>query len=275
MAQGFLCCETNDCTRFIITSPFPYNHRDKEHGVIGMSSIWVIGTIYTAVGFGVGGILAWVVKGFPKHTDTVYCLCTGMILGLLSLEVAPEALEMGNWLTFISGFLIGVFLFNLLHRFSHLLGRRSKKDEKHVAIYTGMMLLIGVSIHNLPIGLSLGAVQEASLTRSLLQTIFLHNIPEGLIVFTPFIIANIRKWTLLMLSLLVSLPVGVGAYLGSKYGVDYPLFWSMFLSLSIGMIYMVTVKEILTDSIQDSSSMRVFLLTLLGFCFIGLYFAFI
>lgn len=275
MAQGFLCCEMNDCTRFIITCPFPYNHRDKERGVSGMSSIWVIGTIYTAVGFGVGGILAWVVKGFPKHTDTVYCLCAGMILGLLSLEVAPEALEMGNWLTFIAGFLIGVFLFNLLHSFSHLLGRRSKKDEQHVAIYTGMMLLIGVSIHNLPIGLSLGAVQDASLTRSLLQTIFLHNIPEGLIVFTPFIIANIRKWTLLMLSLLVSLPVGVGAYLGSKYGVDYPLFWSMFLSLSIGMIYMVTVKEILTDSIQDSSSMRVFLLTLLGFCFIGLYFAFI
>lgn len=242
--------------------------------MIEMSSIWVIGTIYTAVGFGVGGILASVVKGFPKHTDTVYCLCAGMILGLLSLEVAPEALEMGNWLTFFAGFSVGVFLFNLLHRFLHVLGRNAK-SEGRLPIYTGMMLLIAVSIHNLPIGLSLGAAQDASLTRSILQTIFLHNVPEGLIVFTPFIISRIRKLTLLVLSVLVSLPVGIGAYIGSKYGMDHPQFWSMFISLSIGMIYMVTVKEILTDSIQDSTSMRVFLQTLIGFGFIGLYFAFI
>ena len=238
-----------------------------------MSSIWLMGTIYTALGFAVGGIMAWVIKGFPKHTDTVYCLCAGMILGLLSLEVAPEAIEMGNWLTFSAGFLSGIWLFNLLHRISHFLGRSSKKGEKGVAIYTGLLLLLGISIHNVPIGISLGALQDSTVSRPLLQTILLHNIPEGLIVFTPLILAGMRKWNLLILSVLVSLPVGIGAYIGSKLDMDYPFFWSMFISLTIGMIYMVTMKEILTDSIHSSSTLRVFLLTLVGFSGIGLYFA--
>jgi ZIP family zinc transporter len=234
-----------------------------------------MGTLFTSIGFGIGGIIALGMKEIKKNTEVVFCICAGLILGLLTFEVAPEAIELGNWLTFISGFLAGVLLFNMLHGYSRFHVVRVKSGEKRIALSTGVMLLIGISIHNIPIGISLGATQDTHLSHSILRIILLHNIPEGMIVFTPLLLAGIRKRTILILSLLVSLPVGAGAYVGSELENDYPIFWSMFISLSIGMIYMVTIKEILTDSIKDSSSTRVFFLASLGFVVIGIYFAFI
>ncbi|MBE3102879.1 MAG: ZIP family metal transporter [Bacilli bacterium] len=240
-----------------------------------MFSIWVIGYLFTALGFGIGGVIAWILKGFQKRTDIVYSICAGLILGLLSFEVAPEAIRLGNWITFISGFLIGVTLFNLIHKSLKVVIGPTKSGEKRFPLYTGLILMLSISFHNLPIGIILGSNQDVTLSLSILQTIFLHNIPEGIIVFTPLFIAGLGIWTLLLLSLIVALPVAVGAYFGSILGIDNPFFWSIFISLSIGTIYMVTIKEILSDSIKASSSMRVFILTVLGFACIGLYFAFI
>jgi len=79
-------------------------------------------------------------------------------------------------------------------------------------------------------------------------------------------------WTWIILSLLVASPVGIGAYFGKSLGIGNPLFWSFSISLALWTIYMVTVKEVLTESIKDSSSTHVFLLALLGFGCIGGYF---
>ena len=230
-----------------------------------------MGTLFTSIGFGIGGIIAFGMKGLKKNTDTVFCICAGLILGLLSFEVVPEAIELGNWLTFLLGFLAGVLLFNILHGYSRFHMLRVKSGEKRIALSTGVMLLIGISIHNIPIGISLGAAQEFELSSALLHTMLLHNIPEGLIVFTLW--PDLKKRTVPIIALIISLPVGAGAYVGSKLGMGDPYLWSMFLSLSIGMIYTVTIKEILIGSIQEFRSTHVFLLTLLGFCCIGLYFA--
>jgi ZIP family zinc transporter len=240
-----------------------------------MSSIWIVGYLFTALGFGIGGIIAWILKGFQKRMDTIYSICVGLILGLISFEVAPEAIELGNWVTFISGFLIGVTLFKLIHKSFKTQMIPTKSREKSDALYTGVMLMFSISLHNLPIGITLGSNQDSTLNLSILQTILLHNIPEGIIVFTPLFIAGLGIWTLLFFSVIVALPVGVGAYLGSLLGIDNPVFWSIFISLSIGMIYMVTIKEILTDSIKESTSTRVFFLAFFGFGVIGVYFSFI
>jgi len=230
-----------------------------------------MGTLFTAIGFGIGGIIAIGMKELKKNTEAVFCICAGLILGLLSFEVAPEAIELGNWLTFISGFLAGVLLFNMLHGYSKFHMLRVKSGEKRIALSTGVMLLIGISIHNIPIGISLGATQEFELSSALLYTMLLHNIPEGLIVFSLW--PDLKKRTVPIIALVISLPVGAGAYAGSKLGMGEPYLWSMFLSISIGMIYTVTIKEILIGSIQEFRSRHVFWFTLLGFCCIGLYFA--
>ena len=240
-----------------------------------MSSILVSGTLLTMAGFGLGGFIAWFTKGIENRADVIYCICGGLILGLLSFEVVPEAIELGNWWTVVLGVVIGVFLFLLLHRIASHKISRNKKGEKSFAFFTGLMLLFGIAIHNFPIGISLGIASSPDITRSILQTILLHNVPEGIIVFTPLFIAGVRKRTCLLLTILVSLPVGAGAYIGSSLGIDNPYIWSILMSLSIGMIYMVTIKEILVEAVKIIPSVQMFILALLGFCFMGIYFSII
>lgn len=239
--------------------------------VVNMSSIWVVGYLCTALGFAIGGVIAWILRGFQKRIDTVYSICAGLILGLISFEIAPEAIDIGNWFTFISGFLIGVSLFKFIHKSFKYQVELTERKEKLSPLYTGAMLMLSIALHNLPIGITLGSNQDSKLDMSILQTIFLHNVPEGIIVFSPLFIAGLGIWTVILFSLIVALPIGAGAYFGSFLGIDDPIFWSVFISISIGMIYMVTVKEILTDSIKNSSSARVFLLAVIGFVVIGSY----
>ncbi|MDX1805417.1 MAG: ZIP family metal transporter [Paenisporosarcina sp.] len=237
-----------------------------------MSAIWVVGYLSTATGFGIGGVIAWMLKGFQNRIDILYSICAGSLLGMLSFEIAPEALELGNWITFITGFLVGVILFNFVHSITNIFLGSIKDRRKQSYFHSGILLVLSISFHNLPIGIVLGANQDSTLNQSLLQTIILHNIPEGIIVFTPLFMAGLGLGTWILLTLGIAFPVGIGAYFGKWIGIGNPLVWSFSISLAVGTIYMVTVREVLTESIKNASSIHVFLLALLGFGFTGWYF---
>lgn len=237
-----------------------------------MSLVWVIGYLYTAIGFSIGGIIAWGIRGIQKKIDIIYSICAGLTLGLLSFEIAPEAIDLGNWITFILGFLVGVMLFEITHKVLKTIFRLTKSTDKSFSLQTGILLVLSISFHNLPIGVVLGSTQDSTVEQSILQTILLHNIPEGIIVFTPLFIAGLGITTWFILSLIVALPVGIGAYLGNSIGVGNPFIWSFFISLAVGTIYMVTIKEIIIESIKGFPSFHVFLLILLSFGSIGLFF---
>lgn len=235
-----------------------------------MSLIWVVGYLYTAIGFSIGGVMAWSIKGFQKKIDLIYSVCAGLTLGLLSFEIAPEAIELGNWITFVLGFLVGVILFEVLHKVLKFLFRTTLKQDKSFSLQTGILLILSISFHNLPIGIVLGSTKDTAIEFSMLQAIILHNIPEGIIVFTPLFVAGLGLWTWLFFTLIVASPVGVGAYIGSSLGIGNPLLWSFSISLAVGIIYMVIVKEVIMESIKDTS--KVLLIASISFGCIGVYF---
>lgn len=235
-----------------------------------MTFIWVVGYLCTAIGFSIGGVIAWSIKGLQKKSDVIYSACTGLTLGILSFELAPEAIELGNWIIFILGFLGGVLLFEGGHKALKILFRTKMGQGKSFSFHTGILLILSISFHNLPIGIILGSTQDNTLEFSLLQVILLHNIPEGLIVFTLLFVAGLGVWSWLFFSLVIAAPVGIGAYFGSIWGTGNPLFWSFSISMAVGIIYMIIVKEVIMEAIQDTS--RVLLVAIISFLCIGLYF---
>ncbi|MGG0678933.1 ZIP family metal transporter [Micromonospora provocatoris] len=229
--------------------------------------------MYTVVGFSAGGVIAWILRGVQKKIDIIYGICAGLTLGLLSFEIAPEAIILGNWITFILGFLAGVVLFQIAHKFLHILFGATKNHVKNGALKTGILLMLSITFHNLPIGIVLGANQNLTVKESLLHTILLHNLPEGIIVFTPLFIAGLGVWTLFFITLIISLPVGIGAYIGNSIGIGNPIIWSFAISLAAGTIYMVTIKEVLLEFIKDSSG--ILLIAVISFFAMGAFLFFI
>ena len=112
-------------------------------------------------------------------------MCTGLILGLISFEIAPEAIQLGSWFIFSIGFLAGVILFKLLHKEVHRDGIGRTKSQKYQK--TGLFLALIISIHNLPMGVILGVSEQSYVRGFLLKALVLHNIPEGMIPFHSII----------------------------------------------------------------------------------------
>lgn len=234
-----------------------------------MDQVWFIGFIATFIGVGIGGMIAWLINGFNQSMGTIYALCAGLILGLMSFGIAPEALRLGNWFVLAVGFIAGVIVFKLIH------ATLTRKLGKTTEMKTALLLTLIISFHNLPIGVILGANEHSDLSKSLLQTLILHNIPEGMILFTFLFIASFRLFPLVLLSLMVAVPVAIGALIGEMIGLQNTYVWSFLISLTVGTIYMVTMKEILPESIQRSSNLYSLLVTVIAFFLVGGYLLFL
>ncbi|QUW24013.1 ZIP family metal transporter [Sporosarcina sp. Marseille-Q4063] len=236
-----------------------------------MTHIWFIGFLSTFAGISIGGVIAGLINGFKRSIGTIYAVCTGLILGLISFEIAPEAIQLGNWLIFLLGFLAGVFIFNLIHMGVHNNSVITKASHKHHNRRLGLFLALIISIHNFPMGIVLGAGEQSQLSISLLQALLLHNIPEGMILFTPLFIAGFSFNMLFFLSIFIAVPVALGAFFGEMIGMQNNLLWAFLISLTVGTIYMVTIKEILTESIRQSSNTYSFLVAFIAFWLMGAY----
>ncbi|WP_274306958.1 ZIP family metal transporter [Solibacillus daqui] len=233
--------------------------------------MWLLGFLCTSSGIFIGGMIAWHLKGLQQRVDIIYGLCAGIILGLISFEIFPEAIELGGWLSTFIGFTIGMIIFEVLHNSLHSNQGKKSTSKKKLYIRTGLTLMFSFSVHNLPLGIILATNQESDFTMTLLQTLLFHSIPEGIILFTPLILAGINIFIVLLISIIVSIPVSLGFFIGGYLGFDLQLINTTLISFTIGIIFMVTISEILYPVLIKSSIFKVLFWVLIGLGIIGFY----
>ncbi|WP_397537792.1 ZIP family metal transporter [Rummeliibacillus pycnus] len=218
-----------------------------------MYYVGAVGFMATAVGFGLGGVLAIFFKKLQRKISTINALCTGLILGLVCLEIAPESIHLGGKIVFIIGILLGILGFFKIHEISHKFTISTESLQKDRLIQTGLLLAISITIHNFPLGIAFGASQNVGISKPILQALILHNIPEGIAMFIPLFLAGLRFKMFLLITSIVSLPVALGSIVGSLIGMKYPLLWSFIISFALGIIVIVTIKEIFFEAVKHSS----------------------
>lgn len=233
--------------------------------------MWLLSFLCTSSGVLIGGMAVWFFKGLQQKVDIIYGLCAGIILGLISLEFFPESIGIGGWIITFVGFAIGMFTFEVLHNGFHNSQGEKRIAKENMHIRTGLLLMLSIMVHNLPMGIILGANQESDITTALLQTLFFHSIPEGIILFTPLLLAKINIFIGLFISFIISIPVSLGVFIGGYLGFDHQFFNTILFSFTIGIIFMVTVTEILYPALMKSSIFKVLIFTFIGFGIIGLY----
>lgn len=237
--------------------------------------MWLLGFVSASVGIVLGGTIAWLFKGLQQKVHIIYGLCAGIIFGLISFEILPESIELGGWLKTIVGFTIGMILFKVLHNWVHNYQRIKGTSKKKRYIRTSILLMCSFSIHNVPMGIMLGVSQQSDLTMAVLQALLFHSIPEGIILFTPLILAGISVFMGLFVALLVSIPIPLGVWIGSYLGFDHELINTTFISVTLGIIFMVTVSEMLVPALVNSSKVKVLICTLIGLGLIVIYLKFL
>lgn len=233
--------------------------------------MWFLGFLSNSLGILIGGCFAYLFKGLQHKINTIYALCAGLILGLICIEIFPEALDLGGWLISIVWLIIGMMSFEFLHNILNYNQSITRKSKKLMYFNTGVLLIFSISIHNFPMGIILGTSQDTDFTISVLQTLLFHSIPEGIILFTPLILSGINHVILLMVSLVVSIPITLGVIVGSFIGFEYRIVSASLISFTVGIMLMVTVTEIIYPSLKNSSILNIVLYTLIGIGVMGLY----
>lgn len=240
-----------------------------------MLYIGAIGFLATAIGIGFGGVIALFLKRIQQKASTINALCTGLILGLVCMEIAPESIELAGVLVFVIGAIIGILSFVKIHELSHKMIPTTVNPQKGRLIQTGLLLAISITIHNFPLGIAFGSSQHSQIGKPLLQALILHNIPEGIAMFIPLFLAGLRFKIFLFIISFVSLPVALGAIIGAIIGMKYPILWAFIISFALGIIVVVTVKEIFMEAVKQSSFSYAFLFFIIGILAIWIYIKFI
>ena len=138
----------------------------------------------------IGGILGIVInKNSNKFLSFVLSFASGLMMAIICFDLIPEALGISS----IYGVILGVLLGIISMIFCDVIVQKkfNSKEKKYKnnneLLKTGIIVSIGLAIHNFPEGLAIGSGFEASLKLglSLAIAICLHDIPEGISMSVP------------------------------------------------------------------------------------------
>ena len=144
----------------------------------------ILGLFFGTFGTTLGGIIGVVIKKHSnKFLSFILAFASGLMMSVICFDLLPEALGISNIVNVVIGTIIGIvsmIFCDILVEKKFSINSKTKGMENNL-LKTGIIVSIGLAIHNFPEGLAIGSGFEASLKLglSLAIAICLHDIPEG------------------------------------------------------------------------------------------------
>lgn len=231
------------------------------------------------IGTSLGGIIGMLSSKKNEETiGLILNLSAGIMIAISVFDLMPESYELGNLFLVTLGVILGVVFIHLLNiklenRPTHSLVLSYNANTaifndstKKRMFKTGIIMLLAVSLHNIPEGLAIGATGAVSMNLSLTLSILLafHNIPEGMAIASPLFVGGVKKVTILLLLFIAGAVTILGGVIGSFLGSISNTSTSLSLSFAAGAMLYVSFCEILPQSTLLKQNYLSNLFTLLG-----------
>lgn len=115
---------------------------------------------------------------------------------------------------------------------------------------TGIIVSIGLALHNIPEGLAIGSGFDASLALgySLAIAICLHDIPEGISMAIPMKNGGMKPWKVMMYVILSGIATGLGALIGAFIGNISEQVIAVCLAFAAGAMLYIVSGELIPES---------------------------
>lgn len=144
-------------------------------------NITTLGLIFGMIGTTLGGVVGANVKiTSNKYLSFVLEFAAGLMTAIICFDLIPEALEIISIGICILGIILGIISMIFCDNFITKLNKNSSKYNSLLKM--GIIIGIGLTIHNFPEGLAIGSGFEVSnqLGLSLAIAIAIHDFPEGI-----------------------------------------------------------------------------------------------
>ena len=213
----------------------------------------LLGLFFGTFGTTIGGILGVVIKKQSnKFLSFILALASGLMMAVICFDLIPEALEISNILEVIIGVILGIIAMifcDLLvdKKFSNKIQVNNKQSK---LLKTGMIVSIGLAIHNFPEGLAIGSGFESSLKLglSLAIAICLHDVPEGISMSIPMKNGGMNPFKVIFYVILSGVTTGIGAFFGAIIGSISEQVISVCLSFAAGAMLYIVSGELIPES---------------------------
>ncbi|MDI6706073.1 MAG: ZIP family metal transporter [Bacillota bacterium] len=211
----------------------------------------LLGFVVGMVGTGAGGAVAFVLKKpTNRFMSVILGLSSGLMISIVCFDLLPEAFEMAGLSTGIIGIIVGVGMITLVDQ---MIPERDFADRglrKGGYIRTGVLLGVGIAMHNFPEGLAIGSglAAETRLGLSLAAVIAFHNMPEGVAMATPMVVGGYSRIKIFLATIIAGIPMGFGAFFGSMLGEISPDLVSLCLAFAGGTMLFITCGELIPKS---------------------------
>jgi ZIP family zinc transporter len=223
---------------------------------------------------GIGGILV-VIRGriSDRFIASSMGFASGVMLLISFLNLFAEALDLTSYFNVSLAFAIGSITMTILDTvLPHLeLGKKEDGIIKSKQLQSGLLILIGITIHNIPEGviISAGYSLQPQLGILIAVAVFFHNVPEGIATAIPLISAGIRKRDVILATTISGLAEPLGALLGGTLLFNASNETIGFaLAFAAGVMTYITADELIPIAHEHGHKHAVSISLLLGMIFV-------
>jgi ZIP family zinc transporter len=216
--------------------------------------ITIIGLFSGIAGTSIGGLIGIFLNNINKRFfGFILEFSAGLMTAVVCFELIPEALKLSGVPATFSGLFLGILVILLIERLIdcnyNLLSKTSEKNKykKKDAdlLRTGILVAIGIALHNLPEGFAVGSGFQASVSlgTTITAVIIMHDIPEGIAMALPMKTGGYSRTRAFAYTILSGIPMGIGALMGAILGGLSDIFIGACLGFAAGaMLYIVYVN---------------------------------
>lgn len=230
----------------------------------------LIGLFFGTFGTTIGGIIGVKFKNpSKKFLSFILAFASGLMLAIVCFDLLPEAFNLTNLPTAFLGIFLGIVMMIICDLLVDKKFNKSTrfKDSKNALLKTGIVVSIGLALHNLPEGLAIGSGFGASikLGLSLAIAICLHDIPEGISMAVPMKNGGMKTSKVLYYVILSGVTTGIGALIGKIIGEISQDVIAVCLSFAAGAMLYIVSGELIPESNKIYEGKASTIGTIIGF----------
>lgn len=213
----------------------------------------LLGLFFGTIGTTLGGIIG-AKSNITSNRFLSFILefAAGLMMAIVCFELIPESLELTNIANVFLGIILGVITMiwcdNIINK--KYMEKYMEKNIKNnnTLLKTGIIVGIGLAIHNFPEGLAIGSGFEAStkLGITLAIAILLHDIPEGISMSVPMKSGGMKPKKALAYTIISGITTGIGAFFGVILGNISTTIIAICLAFAAGAMLYISSRRINT-----------------------------
>ena len=241
-----------------------------------MTDVWISAAALCATTL-LGSLLGFAIKELPhKWNDTVLGYCAGVMLAASTLGLIVPAFEEGGssmWWLVALGVMGGAAFLNVLDLLTphlhHITGLDPERHASGTSLSRVMLFVMALALHKLPegiaAGVSMAGAEEEAASWGVTLGLSLQNIPEGMVIIAPLLVAGVSVMRTFCIALSIGLLEVVGVWMGFALGTVSAAMLPVMLGFAGGAMLYVTSDEMIPETHAHGYQKQATYALLLGF----------